>query len=118
MKLRDLLCGKSYWKTQSSVWFDEIRKVYRPHRMCVKCGQISRWATKYCPHCGRHMTHETIPTAYIPTKEVKVAPLNNRWITLQKEEEEWAERLHRGVPVEEVRRHEKAEKMGEKRCRD
>lgn len=110
MSFRDLFCGTSYWKTQSSVWYDEFRKVYRPHRICKKCGNISRWATKYCPQCGRRMTHETIPTAYVPTKEVNIERYNNRWKKLQQEEEEWSERLHKGVPIEEYRQHEEREK--------
>jgi hypothetical protein len=56
------------------------------------------------------MTHETIPTAYVPTKEVNIERYNNRWKKLQQEEEEWSERLYKGVPIEEYRQHEEREK--------
>jgi hypothetical protein len=94
--------AKTYWVTQSRVWFDELRKEYRPLRMCNVCHHITRWPSHYCPNCGRKMTHETNPTGSVKKYELIEDQWGlKRWNKLYREEEEWNARLSKGVPIKE-----------------
>ena len=108
--IRDLLCGKSYWVTKSRVWQD-FRNEYHPQRMCKKCGYINRFATPYCPKCGRTMSHETVPTGIIPKEQIIEDEHGQKyWGTLYDRERVWNFMLHKGVSNKVYRQHEEAEK--------
>ena len=102
-KLRGLLRGKSYWITQSRVWRNDWIGTYHPYRKCANCSHVSRFASNYCPNCGRKMTHETKPIDIISAHHIIDEHGTKRWNDLYQEEQEWEARLLKGVPIEEYR---------------
>ena len=112
MKLKELLREKSYWITESRVWYNKWHKGYHPYRSCAKCHTPSRYATPYCPYCGSKMTHETNPVPSIPESHVITDEFGTkRWDDLFREEQEWEARLRKGVPIKEYRAWQKRQKQ-------